>query len=303
MSMKEITVPQFKFKSPFGTFAFKDVPILYDAEEAKIDPANFNQDEDEFYLDTSIARKMLRAAVKKYISKNLASIASGEYLPNAVEIKELKEFLGINASELATLMGVDRSTTSRALNEGKVTKQFAMYLFDLVKEEIETPGYNQNLLLQIKKPKAVRAFKELSTPPSIAAKYIIHRFEELEDPISNLKLQKILYYAQGIGLGKYNHKVLDTNIYAWKLGPVIPEIYHSYKKFENSPIELDKKDKLPALSEEAKTIIEETINIYGKFSGWKLSEMTHEESPWLETDQNEIITDKKMILHFRKSIY
>lgn len=53
--------------------------------------------------------------------------------------------------------------------------------------------------------------------------------EEDADLISNLKLQKLLYYAQGCYLALKNEPLFNEQIVNWAHGPVVEEIYHKYK--------------------------------------------------------------------------
>ncbi len=54
--------------------------------------------------------------------------------------------------------------------------------------------------------------------------------EEAGDFLSNLKLQKLVYYAQGFHLALFNRPLFMAAIHAWQHGPVVPELYHAYKK-------------------------------------------------------------------------
>jgi len=49
------------------------------------------------------------------------------------------------------------------------------------------------------------------------------------DFISNLKLQKLLYYAQGIHLALYGKPLFNDPIEAWQYGPVVDSVYQTYK--------------------------------------------------------------------------
>ena len=54
--------------------------------------------------------------------------------------------------------------------------------------------------------------------------------EEGGEYISNLKLQKLLYYAQGSFLAVTDSPLFDDPIVAWQHGPVVESVYHEYKK-------------------------------------------------------------------------
>ena len=55
-------------------------------------------------------------------------------------------------------------------------------------------------------------------------------------PLTPMKLQKLLYYAHGWSLALTGEPLLNESIQAWKYGPVVPTIYHQFKRFGNDPI-------------------------------------------------------------------
>jgi uncharacterized phage-associated protein len=55
-------------------------------------------------------------------------------------------------------------------------------------------------------------------------------------PITNLSLQKLLFFIQGFHYLNYDKLLFEEEIEAWNFGPVIPEIYHQFKKFGKNPI-------------------------------------------------------------------
>lgn len=67
------------------------------------------------------------------------------------------------------------------------------------------------------------------------AKYILTKCTKDGVPISNLQLQKILYYIQAYSL-KHQGPMLQESFYAWKFGPVIPEVYFLYCGYGASTI-------------------------------------------------------------------
>lgn len=78
-----------------------------------------------------------------------------------------------------------------------------------------------------------------SAPYSVkdVARYIVQTSIENGNPVSNLKLQKMLYYAW-VGFYKESgHRYLfKDSLYAWKYGPVVPEVYEEYKRYAGKPI-------------------------------------------------------------------
>ena len=57
------------------------------------------------------------------------------------------------------------------------------------------------------------------------ADYLIAFSHSVGDPISNLKLQKLLYYAQAWYLALHNEPLFPESIEAWVHGPAVPPVY------------------------------------------------------------------------------
>lgn len=118
------------------------------------------------------------------------------------------------------------------------------------------------------------------------AEYILARQDvDAGDTISNLKLQKLAYYAQGFCLAATGSPLFSEPIVAWEHGPVVPQLYHEYKSYGAGAIPAPD-ETLESISrffnEDQLEILEEVCDVYGQFSAWKLRNFTHEESPWLE---------------------
>lgn len=120
--------------------------------------------------------------------------------------------------------------------------------------------------------------------------------------ISNLKLQKLLYYAQGVHLALHDTPLFGENIEAWAHGPVVPEVYRKYKTYGDNPIRLQDTDEVVNFSKIEQEVLDEVYQVYGQFSAWKLREMTHDEAPWKNSPQGYVITPKIMKDHFKSLI-
>jgi len=116
------------------------------------------------------------------------------------------------------------------------------------------------------------------TPASDIAKYILNFFQERGDLITNLKLQKLLYYVQGWHLGLYGKPVFPESLQAWVHGPVQPDVYAQYKKFRWNPI-VDEID-APKIAKKLQQHIDEVLAVYGTEPAYVLERMTHQEDPW-----------------------
>ncbi len=143
-------------------------------------------------------------------------------------------------------------------------------------------------------------------PVEEVANYFLNKLDaEAEDCISNLKLQKLVYYAQGFVMALKNKKLFNEPIEAWPHGPVVKVLYDKYKKFGKNAITHEQaEDNCKTLEQEPELmdILDEVYQVYGQFSAWKLRNMTHEETPWNETPRNSVICDELMLSFFRTQI-
>jgi uncharacterized phage-associated protein len=126
------------------------------------------------------------------------------------------------------------------------------------------------------------------------AKWFLNRdrmTEMLEDSdgISNLKLQKLLYYAQGTCLALKKEKLFEDDLLAWMHGPVVERVYHTYKNFGSRSIDFDEDYDDSGIEDGDKSLLEDVYYSFAGFSAWKLREMTHSEEPWKETPLGGII--------------
>lgn len=119
-----------------------------------------------------------------------------------------------------------------------------------------------------------------------------------DELISNLKLQKLLYYAQGCVLAIKGKPLFEEKIYAWEHGPVIPEIYHKYKSFGKNGIDFAEQYNIGIIDNETEVILRQVYDEFGQYSAWKLRNMTHEETPWRTTAKNDVIPNDVIKKYF-----
>lgn len=123
------------------------------------------------------------------------------------------------------------------------------------------------------------------------------------DTISNLKLQKLLYYSQGVHLAKYNRPLFKDEIVHWPRGPVVIKVYEKYKQHGNQSLPIPEKVKnFSKFSKEHKDSIKITYDFYGQYSAWVLSQKTHQEAPWRDTEQGSSINQKLIKNFFRREL-
>lgn len=102
----------------------------------------------------------------------------------------------------------------------------------------------------------------------------------LGDALSNLKLQKLLYYLQGFFLSQLGRPLFDEDMEAWNYGPVVPSVYHHYKIFGATSIPIPSNEQTVDLGEEGEALFQEVYSRFNRYSASALVEMTHAESPW-----------------------
>ena len=109
------------------------------------------------------------------------------------------------------------------------------------------------------------------------ADYFIALAQETGSFVSNLKLQKLVYYAQAWHLALHKEPLFPEDFQAWVHGPVIPELYQKYKPFGWQPIEQEVNVQLPIV---VLDFLAEVAQEYFGCDAYKLEQMTHSEIPW-----------------------
>lgn len=138
---------------------------------------------------------------------------------------------------------------------------------------------------------------------SDVAKYFLTLSQPDEgDYVSNLKLQKLVYYAQGFHLALHGRPLFPDRIEAWEHGPVVPDLYHAYKGHGAEGIPIPVGFDPERLTGEQRSLLDEVWNVYGQFSAWKLRNMTHEEPPWKETPRGGEISHDSMRCYFKTQL-
>lgn len=162
-----------------------------------------------------------------------------------------------------------------------------IYIFDDLEE----------FLLEMKKDSKITALD--------VAKFLLSM-----KPMSNLKLQKMIYLVYADYLEKTGKKLFREKIVAYKYGPVVPDVYKYYKKNGRNIIKPDdelinQEVSLPMAlarffqSDDEKNIIhsvQEIFEKYGEYAPSELVTLTHKKgTPWSNTEQDEIISDENIL--------
>jgi uncharacterized phage-associated protein len=108
------------------------------------------------------------------------------------------------------------------------------------------------------------------------AKYAAVFCTELGRPVTNLKLQALLYLIQGHYLEKKSDSIIEEDFYAWKIGPVIPVAYIEFQKYAAQDIELEGQEaQNKNICEEDKEYIESIVERYIDSTVWELVEIVN----------------------------
>lgn len=123
------------------------------------------------------------------------------------------------------------------------------------------------------------------------------------DLMSNMKLQKMLYYEQGYHLAAFGTPLFDEEVEAWMYGPVVPDVYEHFKRYGAGGIQPETKSPIE-LAEDEEYLFNDVFDAYIDFSAYGLMRKTHGEAPWRETAQGlgNVISHDKMIEFFSKKL-
>jgi len=125
----------------------------------------------------------------------------------------------------------------------------------------------------------------------LIARYIIEHEFECNRSVSNLRLQKLLYFVQLYFLMCRNTPCFSGRMEAWDFGPVVPEVYHKYKRFGSMIIqEIDHFAK-SEISDNDRILIDDMLDECANKATRDLVEITHQQSPWKNAYKNPITNE------------
>ena len=122
-----------------------------------------------------------------------------------------------------------------------------------------------------------------TTAPKLA-KYILYAANQRGIQMTNLKLQKLLYYCQAWHLAITESELFPERIEAWVHGPVVPPVFRMFKEYRWNNLPLPSEEPEIEYGEPSCPIrdhVAEVLDAYAHLSGYQLEALTHHESPWL----------------------
>lgn len=135
--------------------------------------------------------------------------------------------------------------------------------------------------------------------------WINENYPHSEEPITHLKLQKLLFYCYGALLA---HD-LETEIAsvplqfeAWEHGPVSREAYVMFRAFGSAAIPPSSFVYVGSYSERATSLMKDILNVYGRLSAWNLRQQSHTEVVWKDSfERKEPFIDAEKMKAFFKA--
>ena len=151
------------------------------------------------------------------------------------------------------------------------------------------------------------------------SRYIINYSNKNKYSISNLKLQKLLYFVQAYFLITKDAPCFDAKIEAWDFGPVVPIAYHEFKQYGSGEIPeiksylvfdsndvwntVSKPFNEDVISSEDREFIGKVVKQFSKYTASSLVELTHRQAPWkdvFEVGKNREITLQSIKNYFNE---
>ena len=122
--------------------------------------------------------------------------------------------------------------------------------------------------------------------------------------LTNLKLQKLLYYQQGYHLAVFGTPLFDEQVEAWMYGPVVPCVYDEFSNSGSNALPITTSNVI-RLNEEEEILFNQVYQAYRDFSAIGLMNRTHNEQPGqqaLPHDRGTIISHESMKSYFKTQL-
>jgi|GEM_PF-234643 len=230
-----------------------------------------------------------RAQLSPELQEYAKSLA--EVIDFRVRLHSLRTTLGLTQAQAGEVAGENQGDISR-LESGELNPSIGR-----ANRILERIGAYASARDQAPpSPEPTRSSTPLTEASDVAA-YFCAAYDD-EDSFSNLKLQKLLYYAQGYALVLLGRPLFRERIKAWEHGPVVPQIWQQFRAHEAET--LPRPDGFDAVSmpSSVRAILDRVYVEFGQFEAWRLRDMTHQERPWAETPRNAAIPLELMRTYF-----
>ena len=289
---------------------------------------------DEYYLVNENGKEIYDRNIEIENDQRLYDIYKKQNnLLTNFEIKKIRQKYGLTQKEYALVIGVGEVTVHR-FEKGAIQTEAVDSIMKLSndpdnmsflllqnRKNISESLYNSLLkrikelqilkkhalvdinkfnldVLELEEEFAIDIAKNIINIYNARVDELVRNYDIVPEYITNLKLQKLLYYVQAICLMIFGKKAFPEKILAWSYGPVVNEVYQQYKQNHNGKISSETNVK--NISSGLYKIIGEVVNSYGSIETNKLIDFTHEEEPWMNTEINKEIKIELIKSYFNK---
>lgn len=195
---------------------------------------------------------------------------------------QLREALGLSQTAVGELVGEQQSEISR-MEKGRIEP---------------SADRQRRILARLTTLAQLRRLGPFQPLRAIEiARYFLIR-QDREDQISNLKLQKLLYFAQGTFLSRFDRPLFSDPLLAWPHGPVAPAVWREFKDFKSEAITPPSNYDPATLDAVIREVLDEVYAAWGRYSAWTLREMTHAAGPWKDTAEKQEIDPEAIKAYF-----
>lgn len=94
-----------------------------------------------------------------------------------------------------------------------------------------------------------------------------------------LKLQKLLYLAQGYSYAFYDRPLFKDELEGWVHGPVVRDVYNAFREYQYNSIDIN--FEVDEIDDEAKDVLRYVIDNFSKYDAKYLEELSHQQEPWI----------------------
>lgn len=289
---------------------------------------------DEYYLVNENGEEIFDRNIEIENDQRLYDIYKKQNnLLTNFEIKKIRQKYGLTQKEYALVIGVGEVTVHRfekgaiqteavdsimklsndpdnmsfllLQNRKNISESLYNSLFKRIKELqilkkhalVDINKFNLDVL-ELEEEFAIDIAKNIINIYNARVDELVRNYDIVPEYITNLKLQKLLYYVQAICLMIFGKKAFPEKILAWSYGPVVNEVYQQYKQNHNGKISSETNVK--NISSGLYKIIGEVVNSYGSIETNKLIDFTHEEEPWMNTEIKKEIKIELIKSYFNK---
>lgn len=232
-----------------------------------------------------------------------------------IQVKEIEDILKkyhIEKRPLAKVLGLGEHTIEKYLEGQLPSKRYSELLKNVLEDHNTMREFlveNRNAITDKAANHLDLALEQLDYINSIDTKIekVSHYIAMSDYEITNLSMQKLLYYTDGFAQVLLGRCIFEDDCEAWAYGPVYPSIYRKYKCFENERINVEKTT-CDLVDAEEKKVIDMVLRCFAIYNGLFLKTLTHNEEPWKKSRQgcdeydrcNNIISKQSIRDYFKR---